>query len=101
MSSTLRTPTRLRSRPHAARFGRRLGVCLGAAVLVAACSGPEAARQALRGPRVVASIFPLGDLAASVGGPDVAVDVLVPPRADPSTFEPPPRRMQELADARV
>ena len=51
-------------------------------------------------PRVVASIFPLADLAAWVGGDDVRIDVLVPPRAAPATFEPSPRQIRNLAEAR-
>lgn len=70
----------------------------GCAVGCLAADPPPAASGAPA--RVIASIFPLGDLAARIGGPDVAVDVLVPPRADPSTFEPSPRRMRELAAAR-
>mgnify|MGYP003296543191 CR=1 FL=1 len=31
-------------------------------------------------------------------GEDVRVDVLVPPRADPSTFEPSARQLRDLAD---
>jgi ABC-type Zn uptake system ZnuABC Zn-binding protein ZnuA len=49
---------------------------------------------------VVATIFPLADLAAYVAGEDVRVDVLVPPRADPSTFEPSARQIRDLAGAR-
>ena len=43
----------------------------------------------------------MGALAAWVGGDDVRVQVLVPPRADPSTFEPSPRQLDNLADARA
>ena len=49
---------------------------------------------------MVASIFPLADLAAWVGGDDVRIDVLVPPRAAPATFEPSPRQIRNLAEAR-
>ncbi len=76
-------------------------VWLAAAAAVAGgCSAPADAPDA-GPPRVAASIFPLGDLAAHVAGDDVRVDVLVPPRADPSTFEPSPRQLRELSSARA
>lgn len=65
------------------------------------CAEPDAASLERGRPRVVASIFPLGDLTALVAGTDLTVDVLVPPRADPSTFEPSPRQLREITDARV
>ena len=63
------------------------------------CAEPDLPALERGRPRVVASIFPLGDLTALVAGTDLTVDVLVPPRADPSTFEPSPRRLRELAGA--
>jgi ABC-type Zn uptake system ZnuABC Zn-binding protein ZnuA len=50
-------------------------------------------------PRVVASIFPVADLARTVGGGAVSVEVLLPPRASPSTFEPTARQMAGLSRA--
>ena len=70
------------------------------ALLAAACGAREPALED-PDPLVVASMFPLGALAAWVGGDDVRVQVLVPPRADPSTFEPSPRQLDNLADARA
>jgi zinc transport system substrate-binding protein len=85
---------------HPLRSGRRSLSALAAltAVLGAACADRGAAPTDAV-PRVIASIFPLGDLAARIGGGDVAVEVLVPPRADPSTFEPSPRKLQTLGSA--
>lgn len=65
------------------------------------CAEPDAASLERGRPRVVASIFPLGDLTALVAGTDLTVDVLVPPRADPSTFEPSPRQLREITGARL
>ena len=73
-----------------------------AAVLMAVgagCSTDEAPRDET--PRAIATIFPLGDLAAFVAGDELRVEVLVPPRADPSTFEPSPRQVARVAGARA
>ncbi|MSR35420.1 MAG: zinc ABC transporter substrate-binding protein [Gemmatimonadetes bacterium] len=77
-----------------------------AAALLVGCGASDGNARAEPGteaqvPLVITSIFPLGDLAARVGGDDVRVDVLVPPRADPATFEPSPRQMQALTTARA
>ena len=65
------------------------------------CAEPAIPTLERAGARVVVSIFPLGDLVGLVAGTDLTVDVLVPPRAYPSTFEPSPRRLRELAGART
>ena len=80
---------------------RRASLVAVAALCICGCAGPDATRLEAGPPRVVASIFPLGDLAALVAGDDVTVDVLVPPRADPATFEPSPRQLRGLVGARV
>jgi len=49
--------------------------------------------------RAVVSIAPLGDFVREVGGERVQVTVLVPPGADPHTFEPSPSQMKEVAGA--
>jgi zinc transport system substrate-binding protein len=48
---------------------------------------------------VVASIFPIGDLARTLAGGAADVMVLLPPRASPSTFEPTARQMAAVANA--
>lgn len=52
-------------------------------------------------PAVVASIFPVAELARRIGGPDVRVRVLLPRGATPATFEPTPRTVRDLRGARV
>jgi zinc transport system substrate-binding protein len=49
--------------------------------------------------RVVTTIIPLGEFAKAVGGDRVAVSVLVPPGADPHTFELSPSQIREVANA--
>ena len=52
-------------------------------------------------PRVVASIFPIADLASALGGEDIQVDVLLAPGASPATFELTPRQLRLLRAADV
>jgi len=47
------------------------------------------------------SILPIAYFVERVGGPNVEVSVLVGPGQDPHTFEPTPRLMAKLANARV
>jgi zinc transport system substrate-binding protein len=49
--------------------------------------------------RVATTIAPLGDFVRAVGGDKVAVTVVVPPGAEPHTFEPTPSLMVDLARA--
>jgi len=49
--------------------------------------------------KVVTTIIPLGEFVKAVGGDRVAVSVLVPPGADPHTFEPLPSQIREVANA--
>ena len=51
--------------------------------------------------RVAATIAPLGDFVRAVGGDKVAVTVVVPPGAEPHTFEPTPSLMADLARADI
>lgn len=65
-------------------------------------AGPaEGAEPPAHPPRVVASIFPVADLARRVGGDAVRVDVLLPPRASPATFEATPEAVRTVAGARL
>jgi zinc transport system substrate-binding protein len=48
---------------------------------------------------VAATIAPLGDFVKAVGGDRVAVTVIVPPGAEPHTFEPTPSQMKGVAKA--
>jgi ABC-type Zn uptake system ZnuABC Zn-binding protein ZnuA len=49
--------------------------------------------------RVVASIFPVGDMVKEVGGDRVTVQVLLPPGASPHVFEPTPGMAREVSQA--
>jgi len=51
--------------------------------------------------RVVATIFPLADVVAQVGGDDVAVTMLLPPGQTPHDYEPKPQQAEEIAAARM
>jgi zinc transport system substrate-binding protein len=49
--------------------------------------------------RVAATIAPLGEFVEIVGGDKVVVTVIVPPGAEPHTFEPTPSQMSDVAKA--
>jgi len=51
--------------------------------------------------RIVASIFPLADIAREVGGEDVEVTMLLPPGQSPHGYEPQPRQAEQLARAHL
>jgi ABC-type Zn uptake system ZnuABC Zn-binding protein ZnuA len=82
---------------------RRAALLLLAALLVAALHGFTASFAApppAGGPiRIVASIFPLGDVARQVGGEAVHVEVLLPPGVTPHGFEPKPPQAEMLSRA--
>lgn len=50
---------------------------------------------------VVASIFPLADIAREVGGEKVGVQTLLPSGASPHTFEQAPGKIRSLSEAKV
>jgi zinc transport system substrate-binding protein len=86
-----------RRRRHAAG-----SVALLAALAFAGCAGEDEGRDADGAdarPIVVTSIFPVGSLARSLGGDALRVEVLLPPRASPSSFEPTARQMGRLSGA--
>jgi zinc transport system substrate-binding protein len=72
-------------------------------VFVALCAGVSANAQEKPAGRVKAfvSILPAAYFVERVGGPNVEVSVLVGPGQDPHTFEPTPKLMTKLADAKV
>lgn len=51
--------------------------------------------------KVATTIIPLGEFVQAVGGDRVRVTVLVPPGAEPHTFEPSPSQIREVADADI
>ena len=68
--------------------------------LVLGCEGRG--RAPAEGPvKVVASVFPLADVARQVGGAHVAVTTLLPPGETPHDFQPKPRQVEAVAQARL
>lgn len=63
-------------------------------------TGPQGGAQAER-IRVVATIFPLADVARNVGGDAVEVTCLLPPGTSPHTFEPRPGEVQAVSRAHI
>jgi zinc transport system substrate-binding protein len=59
---------------------------------------PEGGRGALK---VVASIYPVFDLARQVGGSEVQAYLLLPGGASPHTFEPTPKEVKAFSQARI
>lgn len=51
--------------------------------------------------KVIASIAPLADFAKQVGGERVDVKLLLPPGASPHVYEPTPRSIKDVSDAKV
>lgn len=51
--------------------------------------------------RVVVTILPLADFVENVGGNKVKVTVMVPPGANPHTYEPTPDQLRELTRAKI
>lgn len=69
------------------------------ATLAAAACAPPAEEPGR--PRVVATIFPIADLAARLGGDAVDVETLLPPRASIHTWEASPAQIRSLNQARA
>jgi zinc transport system substrate-binding protein len=80
-------------------MSRRLALTLLCPLLWASLLVPP--RAAAAPIRVVATIFPVGDMARQVGGDEVDVDTLLPAGADPHTFEPSPDAVRALERAQV
>ncbi len=51
--------------------------------------------------KVVVSIHPLSDITKQIGRDKVIIKTLLPPAASPHTFEPTPKQMMELHDAKI
>jgi len=51
--------------------------------------------------KVVVSIHPLSDITKQIGKDKIIVKTLLPPAASPHTFEPTPKQMMELHDAKI
>lgn len=81
-----------------------LGISLLSILCVCACTRPSGkAEQAPTAGKitVVATIFPLADWAAQVGGENVRAVTLLPAGSSPHTFEPTPLQMREVSEARL
>ncbi len=77
--------------------GRRRATCLVLlALLAASCGGTPRDRR-----RIAASIFPLYDIARRVGGDRLVVELVLPPGQTTHSFDPKPRDVARLADARL
>ena len=91
------------------RSARTLAAALGLTLVLAACGGDDAPTPAPATPdvepvlRIVATVSPLADLVAQVGGERVEVRPLVPAGADAHTYAPRPgdARRIERADLYV
>src|SRR4051812_39662078 len=68
------------------------------ALLAGACAGGSPADGKVH---VVASFYPLAEVAAGGGGPGVAVEDLTKPGAEPHDLELSPRQVDDLLDADV
>ena len=71
---------------------------LAFAVVTSSCYGGAAARSSGK-VRVVASAELFADFVRNVGGGRVEVTALVPGNADPHTYEPVPRKVEDVANA--
>jgi ABC-type Zn uptake system ZnuABC Zn-binding protein ZnuA len=58
-------------------------------------------RDAVTGPTVAVTSFPLRDVVASVAGPSIRVITILPPGANAHTFDPTPATARELSGASV
>lgn len=93
-----------RSREMRVSRRRLIGAVAGWAGALGVCAavGGLPAPAGAAGPlSVVASFSILGDLVKQVGGPLVAVDLLVGPNSDMHAFQPSPADSRKLADAKL
>jgi zinc transport system substrate-binding protein len=86
--------------------GRRFAATVFLACLVAGCAptqpaGPQGASAAAGPLNVFVSILPEAYFVERIGGPYVTVGVLVGPGQSPHTFEPLPRQMVQVSEARL
>ncbi|MEY4723358.1 MAG: hypothetical protein RLZZ324_871, partial [Candidatus Parcubacteria bacterium] len=68
------------------------------ALLTAALVAFAPARMPRSGrPRVAATVFPLYDIVRTIAGPDADVTLILPPGAEPHSFEPQPSTVRDIA----
>lgn len=70
-------------------------------LIVIALSGCISQKENTAQIRAATTIIPLGEFVSAVGGERVNVSVLVPPGAEPHTFEPSPSQIRQVADADI
>ncbi len=82
---------------------RILSSLLAILFLIAACSPVAPAMTGAPAeeerPRVVVSILPIANIVYNIGGDKIDLDAIMPPGADPHTFEPRPSDAVKLAQA--
>lgn len=79
---------------------KRLLLCLLVLMpLICCCSSQNETAQGQI--KIAATIAPQEELIKSVGGDRVQITVMVPPGAEPHTFEPTPQQVRQLADADI
>jgi len=103
VSSDLRMITRLRTFPSMRTvLSRAAGVGVGALLLAAAVGcgvGGDDDRADGGGPRIVVTTNVLGDVVTQLVGDDAAVEVLMPPGANPHDLAPSPRQAAAMRSA--
>lgn len=81
---------------------KRVAIAIFISILAVCAGFPAHAADKPDGKvKVFVSILPVAYFVERVGGPNVEVNVLVGPGQDPHSFEPTPRLMTKLAEARV
>jgi zinc transport system substrate-binding protein len=71
---------------------------LGLAFLGSSCQGASQPSDKIG---VVVTILPQADFVENVGGEEVEVTVMVPPGADPHTYEPTPSQLVKVSEAKM
>ena len=79
----------------------RISLILALIVLILSVSGDMSQKADSEQVKVATTIIPLGEFVREIGGERVKVTVLVPPGAEPHTFEPSPSQIRQIADANV
>ena len=76
-----------------------IAVVLALVGMTAGCEKSSPKNTTAYRPLVVVSVAPLAGLAREIAGQLVAIETLLPPAANPTTFEPSMRQMAELERA--
>lgn len=92
-------------KPIAHDAGARAGMLILIAIAILAissCQTPVEPADEFPGVvRVMAGIHPIGFLAREIGGADLKLTVLLPPGANPHSYEVRPSQMEEIANTRL